>query len=79
MTSTHYKTILLKAPNGEYVIIHKGALYTAYTRSTLRFPVYPSDLVLEHDRYPEYLLMQDLPSKDIFNYFIKGIYEDSLI
>ena len=78
MTTSHYKTILLKSPDAEYVVIHKGATYTPYTRSALRFPTHTYDLVLEHERYPEYLLIQDLPSKDIFNYFIENLTNDSI-
>ena len=71
---TSIKTILIKHPSGyDLVVIPRDGDNKPYQLKRLGFPNYSSDLILEADRYPEYLLIQDLASKDVFNYFIQPI------
>ena len=61
-----FKHVLIKAPaNNTYQVITPIYMY----QITQMAPTYTSDLILGSDRYPEYLLIQHLPPKNIFEYF----------
>ena len=61
-----FKHILIKVPASD---IYQAVTPIHVYELTQRAPTYSTDLVLGSDRYPEYLLIQHLPPKNIFEYF----------
>lgn len=62
--------VLIKQPTGGwYRVITIEHVYELNQRA----PTFTSDLVLGSDRYPEYLLIQHLPPKNIFEYFTEDL------
>lgn len=60
------KHVFIRKPTGGmYKVINDGYVCELDQRT----PTYSTDLVLGADRYPEYLLIQHLPPKNIFEYF----------
>ena len=62
--------VLIKQPTGgRYRVITARHIYELNQMA----PTYSTDLVLGSDRYPEYLLIQHLPPKNIFEYFTEDL------
>ena len=68
---SNYKYVHIKCPNHEKAIIDSRSEQCPYIVKSIGFPVYSYDLELDESYYPEYLLMKDLPSNTLFQYFIK--------
>ena len=73
MTTSKYKTILIKTLDNRYLVIGSGESDSVYKTNNISFPVYGSDLVLEQDRLAEYELIKHLECREIFNYFIEDL------
>lgn len=61
-----FKHVLIKVPASD---IYQAVTPIRVYELTQRASTLSSDLVLGSDRYPEYLLIKHLPSKNIFEYF----------
>ena len=71
MTTSKYKTILIKTLDNRYLVISPDVSASVHKTNSLSFPIYSSDLVLEQDRLAEYELIKHLECREIFNYFIE--------
>ena len=71
MTTSKYRTILIKTLDNQYLVISPVVSASVHKTNSNSFPIYSSDLVLEQDRLAEYELIKHLECREIFNYFIE--------